>query len=340
MIKNAQVVPLLLSALILVACSRSSQPNTAEFSKPTPEAATAPQPTTESSSLRPATNRGVKTEMRNVLFHFTNQASAHLETLSGELWPTGKNEMPVFDDKSSFEVRVSNGRVSITPESLASIMNNHVFAKSDAPLKDLSISIDGNKMIIKGKLHTKGDISFETTGTVSTSPDGRIRVHTEKVKALHVSLTGVMGAFGIDLASVINTSKIEGMDTDKNDLLMDLGALLPPPHIRGKVTGVMLEKNAIVTLFGDGGKSTPPAVEQGNYMSFQGNPVRFGKLVMESADLTILDLDPNDPLDWNQEHYRDQLVAGYAKITPAFGLRAYVKDFAKLSRSSASQSPH
>jgi len=29
------------------------------------------------------------------------------------------------------------------------------------------------------------------------------------------------------------------------------------------------------------------------------------------------------------------LVAGYSKITPAFGLRAYVKDFNKLGRASA-----
>jgi hypothetical protein len=51
--------------------------------------------------------------------------------------------------------------------------------------------------------------------------------------------------------------------------------------------------------------------------------------------LSVLDLDPADPLDWNQGRYKDQLVAGYSKITPNFGLRAYVKDFAKLPRSSA-----
>jgi hypothetical protein len=264
-----------------------------------------------------------------------DHAAARIEILSGELLPTGKNEMPVFDDKTSFEVRVVSGKISISPEALASIMNSYVFARSNAPLKDLSVSIDKNRLIIKGKMHSKGDIPFQTEGTVSATPDGRLRVHTEKVKALHVPVKGVMGVFGIELADVVNTSKIDGLDTDKNDLLMDLGKLLPPPHIRGKVTGVSVENNTIVTLFGDGGASAASAKEKGNYMSFEGGPVRFGKLVMESADLTVLDLDPADPLDWNQSHYRDQLVAGYSKITPSFGLRAYVKDFAKLPRSSA-----
>jgi hypothetical protein len=116
--------------------------------------------------------------------------------------------------------------------------------------------------------------------------------------------------------------------------LMDLGTLLPPPHIQGKLTGVKIENNSIVTTFGDGGKSSPAPTEKGNYMTLQGNSLQFGKLTMDNADLTVLDLDPADPLDWNQDHYKDQLVAGYSKITPTFGLRAYVKDFGKLGRAS------
>jgi hypothetical protein len=277
--------------------------------------------------------RAVKTEMHNVLFHLTAKACAHLEDLSGELWPTGKNEMPIFDDKTSFEVRVESGRVSMTPEALAQIMNSYVFSRSDAPLKDISISIDKDRLIIRGKLHSKGDIPFGTAGTLSATPDGRLRVHTEKVSALHVPVKGMMGLFGIELAKIVNTSKIDGMDTDKNDLLMDLGRLLPPPHIRGKVTAVKVEKNAIVTIFGDGEIASPATAEKGNYMTFRGNAVRFGKLTMENTDLTLLDLDPGDPLDWNQDRYKDQLAAGYSKIDENFGLRSYVKDFAKLPRS-------
>ena len=282
-------------------------------------------------------NHGVKTEMRNVMFRLTKKAAAHLESLSGELWPTEKNEMPVFDDKNSFEVHVSRAKVSITPEALSEIMNSYVFARSDAPLKDISISIDKDRLIIKGKLHRKGDIPFGTAGRVSITSDGRLRVHTEKITALRIPVKGMMGLFGIELANVVNTSKIEGMGTDKDDLLMDLGKLLPPPHIKGKVTAVRIENNAIVTFFGDGATKSPVPVEKDNYMSFSGNSVRFGKLTMENTDLTVLDLDPGDPLDWYQDRYKEQLAAGYSKINSNFGLRSYVKDFSKLSRSSAGQ---
>jgi len=331
MTKNSNVACLLALAVNLMACSKPSQP--LQPQPPTQPEATSTAPATTPTPPPPA-SRAVKTEMRNVLFHLTDKAAARIETLSGELLPTGKNQMLLMDDKTSFSVRVTNGKIFITTDALAEIMNSYVFAKSDSPLKDLSISIDKGLLIIKGKLHSKGDIPFQTAGSVSVSSDGRIRMHTEKVKAMGIRVKGMMGMLGIDLASVVNTSKIDGIDTDKNDLLMDLGTLLPPPHIQGKLTGVKIENNSIVTTFGDGGKSSPAPTEKGNYMTLQGNSLQFGKLTMDNADLTVLDLDPADPLDWNQDHYKDQLVAGYSKITPTFGLRAYVKDFGKLGRAS------
>ena len=36
---------------------------------------------------------------------------------------------------------------------------------------------------MKGKLHDKGDIPFETEGSLIPTPDGKIRLHSEKIKA-------------------------------------------------------------------------------------------------------------------------------------------------------------
>jgi hypothetical protein len=344
-VKNSKIIAALLLSLTLAACSKTSTPPSEPTSQqkaattapatPTPP----PAPETPAPAATPAaTGQGVKTEMRNVMFHLTSRAAAHIETLSGELWPTGKFDMPDFDDKTSFEVRVTSGRISLTPAALTEIMNSHVFAAKDAPLKDLNVSIKDGQLIIKGKLHSKGDISFETSGTLTVNSDGRLRVKTERVKALHVPLKGVMSALRIELADVINTSKIDGVDTDKNDLLMDLSTLLPPPHIRGKVSAVRVADNTITTIFGTGEKvSALDQKESTNYMYFQGNRVRFGKLTMQDTDLMILDLDPADPLDWNQDRYADQLAAGYSKMTEKFALRTYVKDYNKVPRFAAAR---
>jgi hypothetical protein len=309
------------------ACSHKTTPATQsnESKSATPQnTASAPAPT-------PVQTRPVQTEMHNVMFHFSPAAAAHIYSLTGELIPTGNKSMPVFDDKTSFEIRVTSAKVSITPTALGEIMNQYVFAKDSAPLKDLSLWIKDGRLHVKGKLHSKGDLPFETVGTLSPTSDGRIRIHSEKVKALKIPVKGFMNVFGIDLADVLNTSKVAGVDVDKDDLILDVSETLPPPHIQGKVTAVRIENNQVVTIFGTG--EAPPSAEKGNYMAFKGNQVRFGKLTMDDADVAVIDLDPADPLDWFQDRYKDQLVAGYSKITPAMGLRAYVKDFGKLSRS-------
>jgi hypothetical protein len=210
-------------------------------------------------------------------------------------------------------------------------LNSYVFARPNSPLSGISVSTTATGQLkVKGRLHDKGDIPFETQGVMSPTPDGRIRLHSEKVKALHVPVKGLMDAFGIDIASLIKSGKVPGVEAEENDLLLDLEQLLPPPHIDGKVTAVRVEKNSIIQTFSGTDAKSGTKMPNGNYMSYQGNRLRFGKLTMDDADITIYDMSPADPLDFYLDHYKEQMAAGYTKITTDFQLRVYMKDFDKL----------
>lgn len=187
--------------------------------------------------------------MHNVMYHYANNIAVHILRLAGELVPT-KGEMPVFDDKNSFTLHVAAAEMAITPEALANVLNQYVFAREDAPIKDVSVSIDKNRLKIKGKLHNKGDISFETESTISATSDGKIRMHAEKVRALHLPVKGFMDLFGIEIADLIKTGKVKGVTAEKDDLILDPKQALPPPHISGRVTQVRLQGNSIVQVFG------------------------------------------------------------------------------------------
>ena len=266
--------------------------------------------------------------MRNVLYHFSDSVVVHIETLNGEVVPTGEYKFPIFDDKKSFNIEISSGKIAIDTLSLANVFNSYVFASANAPLKDISVTMENNRLKIKGKLHTKGDIPFETDGVLTPTRDGKIRLHTEKIKALHVSVKGLMDLFNVQIADFVKTGKIPGVATDQNDLVLDLSEILPAPHIRGKVTAIRFEGRTLVQTFGSDEKSVKYL--PGNYMSYHGNTLRFGKLTMDDADLILIDMDPGDPFDFYLDHYKEQISAGYAKITPSFGLRVFVKDFNKL----------
>jgi len=268
----------------------------------------------------------VSVEMRNVTYHFTDNVAVQIRTLHGELVPKG--ELPVFDDKQSFTLSIASAEIGMSPDNLANVMNSYVFASKDAPLKGISVTIEGDKLKIKGKLHSKGDVAFETLGSLSATPDGKVRLRTEKMKALHLPVKGLMDLLGVDIADLVNTGKVHGITIDKDDMIIDPAGLLPPPHISARVTAVRLEKNQIVQVMGTPQAAKPS--QPGNYMSYRGNMLRFGKLTMSDTDLVLIDLDPKDPFDFYLDHYKEQLVAGYTKETLSFGLRVYMRDFNKL----------
>jgi hypothetical protein len=272
----------------------------------------------------------VQTQMRNVTFRFSETVAVEIKSLNGVLVPLGKNEFPVFDDKDSFNLRISTAEIGIDSSNLANVLNSYVFARPHSPLTELSIIVEKGHLKVKGKLHDKGDIPFETEGILIPTADGKLRLHSEKIKAMHVPVKGLMDLFGMDLGSLIKEGKVPGAEAQEDDLVLDLEQILPPPHIEGKVLSVRIEGDEIIQVFGGSDAKPVKNIRSGNYIAYKNNRLRFGKLVMNDADLILIDMDPNDPLDFFLDHYKEQLSAGYAKITPDSGLRVYIKDYNKL----------
>ena len=275
----------------------------------------------------------VRTQMRNVNFRFADNISVQIKSLTGALVPVGEHDMPVMDDKNSFKIHIDTADIHIYPKDLENVLNSYVFARPKSPLGSISIFIDKGQLKINGRLRDKGNIPFETIGTLTVTSDGKLRLHGEKIKALHVPVKGLMDAFGIEIDDLVKNGKAPGVSTEENDLILDLQQVLPPPHIEGRVTAVRVERNAVTTTFGRvPAKRLINAPPSGNFMAYEGNRMKFGKLMMDNVDMILLDIDPADPLDFFLEHYSEQLAAGYTKIRTSFQLRVYMKDYEKLSR--------
>jgi hypothetical protein len=277
----------------------------------------------------PASNRSVHAQMRNVMYHFTDSSAVHIVHLEGELVPTTESGIPVFDDPNSFTLNIHSAEMTMLLSDLANALNQYAFAAADAPIKALRISPRGSKLRLQGRLHSKGNIPFETIGSLSLTPDGEIRVHAEKVKAAHLSVKGLMDLLGETVSKMIDTRKVRGVRAEGDDLILTPAELLPPPHVLGKLSSATLRGNEIVMRYGDA--SPEPQKMPGNYMAYRGAQLRFGRLTMTDTDLILIDMNPEDPLDFYLEHYKEQLAAGYTKNTLNSGLRSYFRDYNKLT---------
>jgi hypothetical protein len=287
-----------------------------------------------SNSPQGDSNAGVQTQMQSVRYHFTETATVCIKTLSGELLPTQGAEFPIFDDKNSFRLRIEYAEIDIAAADLASIFNSYVFARASSPLKGVTMSIENGRLKIKGKLHDVGTIPFETESTLSPTEDGKLLLRTGKVKALHVPVKGIMNLFGVEIADLIKNGKLPGVEARGDDLVLDPSLVFPAPRMEGRVTATRIEGNTVVLSFGDKNHAAKPR-QAGNYISFRGNRLRFGKLTMTDVDMVLIDMDPADPFDFFLDHYKDQIAAGYSKISSNSALRIYVRDFNKLRKSGA-----
>jgi len=281
----------------------------------------------------------VRAQMRNVNYRFTDNIAVQINALNGALVPTANNDSPFLDDKNSFRIRIDTAEIAISPTDLANLLNSYVFVGANSPLARISITIVNGQLSIKGRLRDKGDIPFEAQGVMSPTPDGRIRLHSEKIKALHLPVKGLMDAFGIAVNDLIKSGKVPGVQAEENDLILDLQQILPPPHIDGKVTAVRVTNNSIIQTFGGNSGAPAAKLQNANFMSYRGNRLRFGKLTMDDADITLYDLDSADPMDFFLDHYKEQIAAGYSKITVNSQLRIFLKDFNKLPQPKSKPKP-
>jgi hypothetical protein len=295
----------------------------------------------DQASGAPAASGAVAVAMKNVEFHLTDNIIVHVATLNGKMTST-HGEIPVLDDKRSFVLDIDSAKVAVSMTALANDLNDYVFAKPDAPLKKLNATTQGQLLVVKGLLVSKGGIPFETDGTLSVTPEGMIRVHTQKVKALKVPVKGLMDMLGIDTANLLTTKKVEGVTVDKDDLILDPSKILPPPELTGHLVSIDIVGGQILLGFKSSeGPAKQSAVVNScparNYLTFKGGSVRFGKLTMSDTDLELIDSDPGDSFDFSIDHYKDQLVAGYAKMTRQGGLCVQVPDFNKVKPNGNSQ---
>jgi hypothetical protein len=158
---------------------------------------------------------------------------------------------------------------------------------------------------------------------------GRLRLRPTKIKTLGIPTKRLMALFGLELDNLITLREDRGARIDGDDLLLNPGALLPPPAIEGRLQSVNVEGGRIVQRYGPGRLAAlkPPDPSAANYMYYSGGILKFGKLTMTDTDMQLIDADPKDPFAFFQDRYNEQLVAGYSKNTPALGLKVYMPDY-------------
>jgi hypothetical protein len=278
-------------------------------------------------------NARTRIEMKEVLLGDDVEGTLRIQWLNGQVFPTKQGGVISLDDKNSFLVQIQNGVMGTSLSDMTRLMNNHIFSYPGSPLTNLVLSAKGTQLKLTASLKKELDLPVEIIADVGTTPKGDMKLHVASLKALKLSVKGMLGMFGLKVGDLVDAKGAKGVTVEGNDLILDIERLLPPPRKRGRITKVQVVGDELIETFGT--EAFQPSSEHRSYLKFQGGTIEFGKLRMSDCDLTLSDPDKPEWFDFNLDHYRKQLVAGINKITPTNGLESFVPGYAKVAKGGA-----
>jgi len=184
--------------------------------------------------------------------------------------------------------------------------------------------MNGDPLKVHGTVHKIVSLPVDITGSLIPEVDGRVRFHVTKINVLKIPMKGLLGGFHIELSDLVKKTHIVGVQVVDNDIFFDTQRLIPPPHIRGRMTSLKLIPPDIEVIYGDAGHDEARLSQWHNFLRLRGGTVDFGKLTMHHTDLTMIDASKDDWFDLDLANYQSQLVNGYSRITPQAGLEIFM----------------
>ncbi len=252
----------------------------------------------------------------------------YVRWLRGQMVRTRRDVNPSFDDPESFSLDVKTGIIRANIGDISNFLNASAVANS--PLKNMTLSGDGDQVKLRGTLHKLISLPVELMGTISAVPDNRIQLHVTKLSVLKIPLKGLLGGFNITVSDLFHSQNLPGIQVSGNDIFFDTHKLLPPPHIQGQLTSVRVVNPDLEEVYGNAQEAVTRVEQWRNFLQLRDGTIDFGKLTMHHVDLIMIDLSNDAWFDLDLNHYQDQLVNGYTRMTPQAGLQIFMPDLDDL----------
>ena len=228
---------------------------------------------------------------------------------------------PSLNDPESFYLDIHAGVLRANIGDIGHFLNTSL---PNLPLKNVTLSADGDMLKLTGTLRKIIPLPIQLLGEVSATNDNRIRIHVTKLNVLKVPFKSLLGLFKVSLKDFVKED-IAGVEIAGNDLFFDTHKLLPPPHIRGRLTQVRVVSPDIEEVFGNAAGDIQRVKVWRNFLSLKGGTIDFGNLTMNNVDLIMIDISKDPWFDLDLVNYQAQLTAGYTRMTQS-GLQVFMPD--------------
>jgi hypothetical protein len=310
-----------------------------------PSVSTPPSPSGATSGTLAATDRTRRSSesaptnvyAHNLLLRKGPNFRVYIPWFRGQMIRTRRDVLPTFDDPESFFLEVRTGIIHANIGDISNFLNLNAKGVANSPLKNLTLSGDGNQIKIHGTLHKIISLPIEVLGTIAPAADNRIQMHVTKLSVLKIPFKGLLGGLHVTLSDLFGPREIPGIQVSGDDIFFDTQKLLPPPHIRGQLTGVRIVNPDLEAVYGNAVNAVTHFEQWRNFLKLSDGAIDFGKLTMHNVDLIMIDISNDAWFDLDLTNYQEQLVNGYTRMTPQAGLQIFMPDLDKLPHKNTQQ---
>lgn len=302
------------------------------------------EPARTETSQKPSGQAGTKEPkpthvvVHNVILHTGTPVKLKVKWLRGTMIATGTDRPASFDDTKSFRFEIDEGLVGVGLNDLSAFLRSGVL--KDSPLQNAKVTPQNGQLKITGTLKKLVPIPVQLIASLGVSPNQKyVRMHVEKLSALKIPVKGLLGVFKVKVDDLFDPKGKKGIDVNGDNIDIDVNELLPPPRAEGKLTQVKVWRNGdLMEYYGQPREDAIKTKQWRNFMRLRGGIVNFGKLTMHNADLLMVDTSQSDWLNFDVNHYQEQMVNGTTRITPQAGLQIFIPDINKLPKTSKNHS--
>jgi hypothetical protein len=265
----------------------------------------------------------------NLLLRKGPHFRVYVRWIRGQMLRTKAAGEVSLDAPESFLLEIQKGVVDARYADIADFLNSGQTAKP--PLSNIKLENHEGQLQISGTAHKVISVPVRLDGTLTPTPDGRLRYHLVKLNVLKIPMKGLFGLFHLDLQDLMPKTPTPGMQASGNDIYFDTQRLLPPPHIHGNITSVIPTETGLRVIYGNAPNDDDQLAQWHNFLRLVGGTVSFGKLTMQRADLTMIDATDDPWFDLDLANYQAQLVYGTTHMTQRAGVEVYMPDLDHLT---------
>jgi hypothetical protein len=267
-----------------------------------------------------------------------------VKKLNGKVIPGKPLKKVIFDDISSFFVDIYNADVEIDAPAIDHLFNQYVFNFKERPLKNLKvqfIEFEKNGQLIPGlKITGNMKLGIEDLKTwIDFKMISELKLDQEKnafiLKADSIESLGnpytktVMGILGVQMDMLLKIPPGKGVQTKGNRMFIYPFIIFPPPAMQGRISHsrINLKNKSLEIKISRKEKLHFPTIQSKNFIQLKNGIVSYQRLVMNDADIIMLDKDLSDPFEFHMLNYIHPLKKGMSKIQSNGSISVYLPDY-------------